>query len=124
MRADLKAGAHLAELGSTLEQGDLSTLLGKGQGVGLGQGPGAPGKSFEPGTSVPPGFTRGNKTGWGEGTTPPGWEKGNKTGWGENTTPPGWNNPNGLKSGWNKKQEEEGGEPTGETTAPAGLPLK
>jgi hypothetical protein len=61
--------------------------------------------------NTPPGWSHGNKTGWGSGTTPPGlrnrsgtagtanaansasnppgWSHGRKTGWGTGTMPPG-----------------------------------
>jgi hypothetical protein len=38
---------------------------------------------------VPPGWSHGNKNGWGDGDTPPGWSKGNKTGWDGKGYPPG-----------------------------------
>jgi hypothetical protein len=39
--------------------------------------------------SSPPGFSKGNKTGWNGGSVPPGWSKGKKKGWNGQTVPPG-----------------------------------
>ena len=41
---------------------------------------------FSSGSSLPPGFSHGNKNGW-SGNTPPGWSHGNKTGWSGNRPP-------------------------------------
>lgn len=38
---------------------------------------------------VPPGWSKGKKTGWNGGDTPPGWAKGKKTGWDGEDSPPG-----------------------------------
>jgi hypothetical protein len=38
------------------------------------------------GSSMPPGFSHGNKHGW-SGNRPPGWSKGNKKGWSGNVPP-------------------------------------
>jgi len=38
---------------------------------------------------VPPGWSKGKKTGWNGGDTPPGWSKGKKTGWNDEDAPPG-----------------------------------
>ena len=36
--------------------------------------------------------------------TPPGWSKGEKDGWGDSTTPPGWDsNTTGQEHGWDTK---------------------
>lgn len=37
----------------------------------------------------PPGFSHGNKVGWGKGHVPPGWSHGRKVGWGKGHVPPG-----------------------------------
>jgi len=39
--------------------------------------------------SVPAGWTKGNKIGWGGASVPPGFSKGNKKGWGGESLPPG-----------------------------------
>jgi hypothetical protein len=63
-----------------------------GLGPGAGLGPGTHGSAPSFGTTGPLGFSKGNKTGWDEGTSPPGWSNTNgaRTGWGQDaTSPPG-----------------------------------
>lgn len=41
-------------------------------------------------TGSPPGWTKGERTGWDGRHQPPGWSKGRRTGWEGQRTPPGW----------------------------------
>ena len=41
------------------------------------------------GTTLPAGFSHGQRHGWGTASTPPGWSHGKKKGWGSGTRPPG-----------------------------------
>jgi hypothetical protein len=49
---------------------------------------------------VPPGWAKGEKTGWDGGDVPPGFDNGNKTGWNGGDLPPGFSQ--GGKKGWDK----------------------
>ena len=40
-------------------------------------------------STMPSGFTKGEKKGWGDSQVPPGWTKGKKTGWHGSNVPPG-----------------------------------
>lgn len=47
-------------------------------------------KGGEPKGTQPPGFSHGEKKGWGGAEHPPGWGKGKKKGWGGQPHPPGF----------------------------------
>ncbi len=93
-RSTLAIAAAATLLVSAIAPAAFARGPGGGMGGGMGGGPPAfAGPSGGPPTwqgSSPPGFSRGQKAGWGTGTVPPGWSKGKKKGWSStNHVPPG-----------------------------------
>ncbi len=84
MRKAMTAAAFVAAI--ALTAGSIGPAFARGGGGG---GAGSGGGMASASTGFPAGFSHGNKTGWGTGTSPPGWSHGNKKGWGTGTMPPG-----------------------------------
>lgn len=58
---------------------------------------------------VPPGFQKGTKQGWQQGSVPPGWAHGKKTGWQGAHMPPGLAKKQGeTQAGQTRKDSEVG----------------
>ena len=81
--ADQRRGG--TDLRSRFSAGDMRDRRDRQSRFDRGDRRGRSGDYFT-GSSMPPGFSHGNKHGW-SGNRPPGWSKGNKKGWSGNMPP-------------------------------------
>lgn len=80
---------------STLTIAAVGALILLAVPPAFARGPGGAGGG-PPAFAGPPG---GGPPTW-QGSNPPGFSRGEKAGWGDYSTPPGWRNTKGKKKGW------------------------
>lgn len=59
------------------------------------------------GSTMPSGFSKGEKKGWGDAQVPPGWTKGEKKGWKGSNVPPGFSKRDTGRAKTNLRRESD-----------------